>query len=438
VSPRSGGHGRAREVFVESLRLGLTSFGGPIAHLGYQRRAFVERLAWVDDETFAMLVALCQSLPGPASSQLSIAVGRIRAGWPGAVAAFLGFTLPSAALMTIVGLLVAGSALPEAGPVAGAIAGLKAAAVAVVAHAVVTMARRLTPDGPRLAVAIVAAVVVLAWPVAPAQVAAIVGAGIVGWLAWGRPSADDEESTAERRAVDAPETHDAADDRDAAETRGAAAGSLAGRVGSRRTTVRMGLAFAVVLMAAVAAPLLTDAPPIRFVAAVARAGALVFGGGHVVLPLLDAGVVAPGWITPDAFVAGYGFAQAVPGPLFTFAAYLGAASASGPGGVAGAAIATAAIFLPGALLVLGALPVLGELGRRPWLAGSLQGVNAAVVGILAAALITPVGAAGVTTPATAIIAAAGTLGLLSGRAAPLVVVAGAAAVMALLAAIGVA
>ncbi|HET7827957.1 MAG TPA: chromate efflux transporter, partial [Candidatus Limnocylindrales bacterium] len=406
--------GRAREVFVESLRLGLTSFGGPIAHLGYQRRAFVERLAWVDEETFAALVALCQSLPGPASSQLSIAVGRIRAGWAGALAAFLGFTLPSAALMTLVGLLVAGSALPQAGPVAGAIAGLKAAAVAVVAHAVVTMAGRLAPDVPRLAVAGAAAIVVLAWPVAPAQLATIVGAAIIGWLAWGRQTSTKGDEHADEDAPD----------------------RFPRRVGDRRATLVLGLAFMVVLVAAIAAPVLVDSPPVRFAAAVARAGALVFGGGHVVLPLLDAGVVAPGWITPDAFVAGYGFAQAVPGPLFTFAAYLGAISSAGPGGVAGATISTVAIFLPGALLVLAALPVLGGVARRPWLAGSLRGVNAAVVGILAAALLTPVGTSGITSPATGIIAAAGTAGLLSGRLPPLVVVAGAAAVMAVLGAAG--
>ena len=401
---------------MASLRLGLTSFGGPIAHLGYQRAAFVDRLRWLDDDSFAELVAVCQTLPGPASSQLSIAVGRIRAGWAGALAAFLGFTLPSAVLMTLAGLLVAEAALPSSGPLAGAIAGLKAAAVAVVAHAVVTMGRRLAPDAPRLLLAAAAAALLLAWPVAPAQVIAILLGGLAGWIAWGRTEAL------------------AAGDRSAPGARPPLRG---GRVGGRRTAATLGLATVALLLAAILAPLLTDAPPVRFVAALVRAGALVFGGGHVVLPLLDAGVVTPGYVDSGSFVAGYGFAQAMPGPLFSFGAYLGTISTSGPGGVAGAIIATVALFLPGALLILAALPVLGAARSRPRIAAALRGVNAVVVGILAAALVTPVATSGVTSLATATVALVGALALLGNRLPPLAVVAGSSVALAALAAIGV-
>ena len=351
--------GTARDVFTASLRLGLTSFGGPIAHLGYQRAAFVDRLGWLDDDAFAELVAVSQTLPGPASSQVSIAVGRIRAGWAGALAAFVGFTLPSAVLMTIAGLLVAQAVLPADGPVAGAIAGLKAAAVAVVAHAVVTMGRRLAPDLPRILLAAAAAILLLAWPLAPVQVGVIVLGGLLGWLAWGRGGTVPGD-------LDGPPM--------------AGEPLHPGRVGGRRTALVLGLAFLALLLVALVTPLLTDAPPARFAAALVRAGALVFGGGHVVLPLLDAGVVAPGYVPADAFVAGYGIAQAMPGPLFSFGAFLGAISTSGPGGVGGAVVGTVALFLPGAVLVLAALPVLGVARSRPGVAAALRGVNAVVVG----------------------------------------------------------
>ncbi|HEX5828974.1 MAG TPA: chromate efflux transporter [Candidatus Limnocylindrales bacterium] len=397
------GPGSALEVFVVSLRLGLTSFGGPIAHIGYQRRAFVETRGWLSDAAFADLVALAQTLPGPASSQLSIAVGRLRAGWSGALAAWLGFTLPSAIAMTLLGVWAVGTGIPTEGAVAGAVAGLKAAAVAVVAHAVLAMARRLTPDAPRVALAAAAALVMLAVQAAWAQGAMIALGALVGWVAW----------------------------RGAGEGAGQArgnAGRSALRAGGRRTA--LALAFVVVVGGSQAVALVTGDTTWDFTAAVVRAGALVFGGGHVVLPLLEAGVVAPGFVTDEAFLAGYGAAQAVPGPLFTFASYLGAVSAAGPGGVAGAALATVAIFLPGALLVLAALPVLGALAHRPGLAGALRGVNAVVVGILAAALVSPVGTSGITSPLSAAVAGLGTGALLSGRVPPVVVVAAAAAVMA--------
>jgi len=422
VSIPATGRGSATEVFVESLRLGLTSFGGPIAHLGYQRRAFVERLGWIDEATFAALVALCQTLPGPASSQLSIAVGRIRAGWSGALAAFVGFTLPSALLMALVAVLLGATGVADAGPVSGAIAGLKAAAVGVVAQAVVSMSRRLAPDRSRVLLAAAAAALVLGWPAATTQVVTIALGAVVGWLAWGRRGDWGDGDPAADRGADGHRP---------------ASSALEGRVGGRRTTVVMSGLFAAMLGAAFVAPALGAPSALEFVAALVRAGALVFGGGHVVLPLLDAGVVAPGWVSPDAFVAGYGFAQAVPGPLFSFAAFLGAISAAGPGGFAGATVATIAIFLPGALLVLAALPVLGATRDRPWVTGALRGVSSAVVGILAAALVTPVGTAGVTSAATALVAAAATVALLTERVPPLAVVAGAAATLAALSAVGV-
>ena len=409
--------GTAGEVFAASLRLGLTSFGGPVAHLGYQRAAFVDRLGWLDDDTFAELVALCQTLPGPASSQLSIVIGRMRAGWGGALAAFLGFTLPSAVLMTLAGLLVAGAVLPESGPAAGAIAGLKAAAVAVVAHAVVVMGRRLAPDLPRLLLAAAAAAMLLAWPLAPVQVAVIVLGALVGWLAWGRGGTTPADVASPPAAGEQLATD---------------------RVGGRRTALALGIAFLGLLLAAVLTPVITDAPPARFAASLVRAGALVFGGGHVVLPLLDAGVVTPGYVTADSFVAGYGFAQAMPGPLFSFGAFLGAVSTSGPGGVAGAVVGTIALFLPGAVLVLAALPLLGAARSRPGVAAALRGVNAVVVGMLAAALVVPVGTSGVTSLATGTVALVGAVALLGGRVPPLAIVVCSSLVLAALGAIGIA
>ena len=398
--------GSALEVLAVTLRLGLTSFGGPVAHLGYQREAFVERERWLDDHAFGELVALCQTLPGPGSSQLTVAVGRLRAGWTGAIAAWIGFTLPSAVLMMLVGLGVAVGGLPDAGPAAGAIAGLKAAAVAVVAQAVVSMARRLTPDAPRILMAVVAAAIALAVPTPLTQLLLIAGAALVGrvLLRLGRG------------AVTSPAEPEGPDDPPA--------------TGGRRTALVLAGVFALVVLGGQAIALASGDPGAGFVAALVRAGSLVFGGGHVVLPLLDAGVVAPGWVSPDAFLAGYGVAQAVPGPLFTFAAYLGTVATAGPGGAAGAAVATIAIFLPGTLLVLAALPALAALRRRPGLRSALDGVNAAVVGILAGALVHPVGTGGITSPTAAAVALAGGALLVTGRVPPIVVVVASSALMA--------
>jgi chromate transporter len=291
------------------------------------------------------------------------------------------------------------------------VAGLKAAAVAVVAQAVVAMALRLTPDAPRIAIAVGAGVLALAVPQPLVQPLLIVAGALLGWVGL-------------RQVAGA-----------AVPTAVAAGIPDAGRAGGVRTALVLAAAWVAVLVGSQVVAAATGRPELGFLAALVRAGALVFGGGHVVLPLLDTGVVAPGWVTPDAFLAGYGAAQALPGPLFSFAAYLGAISASGPGGMAGALLATVAIFLPGAILVLAALPVLRRVRGRPGVAAALAGTNAAVVGVLAAALVTPVATGGLTSIPAVIAAGLGAAGLILGRVPPLVVVAGSAAGLALVAAL---
>ena len=402
---RSAGVG---EVFRVTLRLGLTSFGGPIAHLGYFRREYVERRRWIGEAHYADLVALGQFLPGPASSQVGMAVGIDRAGLPGGLAAWLGFTLPSALIMAGLGVGVAGGALPGGSWVDG----LKLAAVAVVAHAVWSMARALAPDLPRAGLAL-----------ASAAVASPGG----DTLHAGRPHR-------RRRDGGAPVPAAPRGRREAAARPGRRARASRRRApGGRR---RAG--------AVPPAPRRSAGPPPRdgrplvaFADAFYRAGALVFGGGHVVLPLLEASVVEPGWVSEDAFLAGYGAAQALPGPIFAFAAFLGAtASGPVPGGIVGAVVATVAIFLPGGLLVVAALPSWHALRARPRTRAALAGVNAAVVGILAAALIDPVARGGVTGPADVAVAAAGFAALLTGRVSPLAVVAGAVAATLVIRALG--
>ena len=345
---------RVGEVFLAFLRLGLTSFGGPVAHLGYFRDDLVARRGWLADREYADLVALCQFLPGPASSQVGFAIGLRRAGFAGALAAFVAFTLPSAVLL----VLFAAGANALGGPIGqGAIEGLKVVAVAIVAQAVWGMARSLTPDAPRAGVAVVAAAVALLAPGVIGQVGAI-AIGVVAGLLLLRGSAQPDSAP------------------------------VAG-FGIRPA---VGVACLIVLgPALVALPLAAAADgALALVDAFFRSGALVFGGGHVVLPLLQAEVVQTGWVSADSFLAGYGAAQAVPGPLFTFAAYLGAVSSVGPGGVAGAAIALAAIFLPGFLVLVGVLPFWDAVRGRPRVRAGMCGANAAVVGILGAALYTPV------------------------------------------------
>ena len=354
--------GNVLEVFWVFLRLGLTSFGGPVAHLAYFREAFVERRRWLSEKAYADLVALCQFLPGPASSQVGMALGLQRAGYGGMLAAWFAFTMPSVLLLVAFAYGVAAVGdLSEA----GWISGLKAAAVAVVAHAVLGMAKSLTPDAARASIAAVAMIIVLLLPHPFVLVGAIAAAGMIG-LFWLKPEAEQQK----------PED------------------AFPVRVSKRFAVCCLGL-FALLLAGL---PLLAAATGQGWAALTDlfyRAGALVFGGGHVVLPLLQAETVHTGLVDADSFLAGYGAAQAVPGPLFTFAGFLGASSSGEPTGILGAAIAIIAIFLPAALLVLGALPFWEGLRSNAWARRALMGVNAGVVGILAAALYDPVFTAGV-------------------------------------------
>lgn len=376
-----------RDVLRVSLRLGLTSFGGPIAHLGYFRDEYVVRRRWLDESTYADLVALCQFLPGPASSQVGIAIGQLRAGYAGALAAWAGFTLPSAIALVLFayGVDALGGALGS-----GWLHGLKVVAVAVVAQAVLGMMRSLAPDRERATLAVVAAAIVLAVPSAWGQIGAIVLGGVVGIVL---PRSD------------APVNHVALP---LAVSRAAGAALL--------------ILFFVLLAGL---PLLAAAMPsqsLKLFDAFYRAGSLVFGGGHVVLPLLQASVVPPGWVSNDAFLAGYGAAQAVPGPLFTFAAYLGAVMGPQPNGWLGATLCLVAVFLPSFLLVVGMLPFWDQLRRRPLAQSALRGVNAAVVGLLLAALYNPVWTAGITGPYDFALAVAGFLLLFMWQTPPWLVV----------------
>jgi chromate transporter len=346
--------GSFAEILLAFLRLGLTSFGGPIAHLGYFRDAFVVRRRWLDEATYADLVALCQFLPGPASSQVGFAIGVARGrGLHGGLAAWLGFTLPSALAL----VLFAQGAAAFAG--SGVLHGLKVVAVAVVAQAVWGMARSLCPDRPRAAIAVAAAVLLLLAPGSIGQIAAIVAGGVAGLVL----------------------CRDAGQAGTAAEP-----GHLAFPISRRFGTVCLAGFFLLLVLLPVAAAAWPDVRLLALADAFYRSGALVFGGGHVVLPLLQSAVVQPGLVGNDAFLAGYGAAQAVPGPLFTVSAFLGEVA----GGWSGAAVALAAIFLPGLLVLLGALPFWDAMRRRPRVQAAMRGVNAAVVGVLLAALYTPV------------------------------------------------
>jgi chromate transporter len=375
------------EVLGASLRLGLTSFGGPIAHLGYFHDEYVVRRKWLDEKTYADLVALCQFLPGPASSQVGIAIGQLRAGYAGALAAWAGFTLPSALALVLFayGVDALGGALGS-----GWLHGLKVVAVAVVAQAVLGMMRSLAPDRERATLAIVAAAIVLVVPSAWGQISAIVLGGVFGIVL---------------PKKDAPVNHVA----------------LPLAV-SRRSGACLLILFFVLL---IGLPLLAASLPsqsLKLFDAFYRAGSLVFGGGHVVLPLLQASVVPPGWASNDAFLAGYGAAQAVPGPLFTFAAYLGAVMGPQPNGWAGAGLCLVAVFLPSFLLVIGTLPFWDQLRRLPVAQGVLCGVNAAVVGLLLAALYNPVWTSGITSGVDFALAAAGFLLLFMWQVPPWLVV----------------
>lgn len=378
--------GSASEVFTAFLKLGLTSFGGPIAHLGYFRREFVEQRNWVSDSQYAQLLALCQFLPGPASSQLGFSLGLLRAGWAGALAAFIAFTLPSALLLFAFAAL-----LPQLSGTAGsaAIHGLKLVALAVVAQGVLGMTRQLCPDVPRMTIAALAAVVLLVSGQAWMQLVVVALGAVAGVTL----------------------RHD---------VQPVSGGGLGLRYGS---ALGWGLV-AVFLVLLFGLPLAARGGDglVAVTEAFYRAGALVFGGGHVVLPLLEETVVKPGWISPDEFLAGYGAAQAVPGPMFTLAAYLGARLPGAEGGIIGAGIALAAIFLPGFLLVAGVLPIWRAITGRPRAARAVAGINAAVVGLLGAALYDPVWTSAVRGPADLAIALVGFTLLAAWRASALLVV----------------
>ncbi len=372
-----GGH-RAAEVFAAFLRLGLTSFGGPVAHLGFFRQAFVHERGWLDERSYAELVALCQFLPGPTSSQVGFAVGLHRGGVLAACLGSFAFTLPSAALMVALGLGVAAADIGDWEPL---FQGFKAAAVAVVAWALWGMARTLCPDGRTRLLALLACGVVLVAPTLAGQLAAIaLGAAAGGAVIQWRP---DE---------------------------GGAPAPLAVRLGRRGATAAA-VAFAGLLAGLPLLAALVGGVPLVLADALYRAGALVFGGGHVVLPLLQTAVVEPGLIDTERFLAGYGLAQALPGPLFAFGGYIGAVA----GGLGLALLGTIAVFLPGFLLVLALLPLWERLRADPRVRRPLAGVDAAVVGILAAALWDPVLRHGVTTPGDGLIAAAALALLAWGR-----------------------
>jgi chromate transporter len=354
----------AWEVLRVFLRLGLTSFGGPVAHLGYFRTEFVARRRWLSEADYVDIVALCQFLPGPASSQTGIVIGTLRAGLPGGLAAWLGFSGPSALAMILFAYGV--SAVGSVGEAAW-LHGLKIVAVAVVAQALWGMARNLCPDRARATMAVGGAVIALAVPSAAGQVGAILLGGLIGWRLL--PGQVDQDPAPLRVQI------------------------------GRRLALGALVAFVVLL---VGLPLLAAATGDHAVALFSsfyRSGALVFGGGHVVLPLLQQAVVPQGWLDNDAFLAGYGAAQAVPGPLFTFAAYLGAVMGPAPHGWIGGVLCLVAIYLPSFLLLLGVLPHWDALRRRADVRAALKGVNAAVVGLLLAALYTPVWTSAILAPA---------------------------------------
>jgi chromate transporter len=375
------------DVLRVFLKLGLTSFGGPIAHIGYFREEFVARRSWLDDETFSDLVALCQFLPGPASSQVGFSIGLIRAGYLGGLAAWTGFTLPSAIALV---LFAYGTHLLDGSVGSGLLHGLMLAAVAIVAQAVWGMARTLCPDPRRAPIALIAVLIVLLIPSAVSQVASIlVGAALGFWLCR-------MPSPASRGAWVVPVSR--------------SAGLVALAI------------FALLLVGVPLFGRLGHSQGAALFDAFYRSGALVFGGGHVVLPLLRDAFVGPGWVSDDTFLAGYGAAQAVPGPLFTFAAYLGAVVGPAPHGVAGAALGLFGIFLPGVLILIGTLPFWHALRSREGAQAAIRGVNAAVVGILGGALYNPVWISSVKTSGDFCVALAGIILLAVWRAPPLLVV----------------
>ncbi len=344
------------DIFLISLRLGISSFGGPIAHLGYFHEEYVRRRKWIDERTYADLVALCQFLPGPASSQVGIGIGVARGGALGGFIAFLGFTMPSVIALILFALLLKEMDIADA----GWIHGLKLVAVAVVAHAIIGMASKLTPDISRKTLALFAVIITLIWQTAFTQVGIIIIAAVVGLFLFNKKAEEDTEH-------------------------------FGLPLSKRFATVCIILFFGLLALL----PFLREITGANWIAmfdSFYRAGALVFGGGHVVLPLLEREFVPTGWLNEQEFLAGYGAAQAVPGPLFTFAAYLGAVINGWKGGL----LATVAIFLPAFLLIFGALPFWDSLRKNRKMKGALLGVNAAVVGILIAAFYQPIWTSSIT------------------------------------------
>lgn len=386
-SDRSIFAGTPLEVFVTFLKLGLTSFGGPIAHLGYFRLELVEKRRWVSESQFSQLLAICQFLPGPASSQLGFSLGLLRAGWTGALAAFLAFTAPSALL-----LIVFAAFLPYlSGEIGSAsIHGLKLVALAVVTQGVLGMLRQLCPDAQRVTIAAFAAVILLVVGSAVMQLLVVAGGAVAGVLFCRNlmPNAEDD---------------------------------LKLNYGSRFGWILLAIFFLLLF----GLPLLVTAKPglLEVGDAFYRAGALVFGGGHVVLPLLEESVVTSGWIPQDRFLAGYGAAQAVPGPMFSFAAYLGMVLPGDQGGLLGASIALLGIFLPGFLLVAGVLPLWRRVSGGVTAARAIAGVNAAVVGLLGAALYDPIFISAVRGPVDIAIGIVALMLLIAWRLSPLIIVA---------------
>lgn len=347
------------ELLLISTRLGFTSFGGPVAHLGYFHTEYIRRRKWMDEKSYADLVALCQFLPGPASSQVGIGIGVMRAGAIGGIVSFIGFTLPSVIALIAFALILQGFDVGNA----GWIHGLKIVAVAVVAHAIIGMAQKLTPDLKRKTLALFALVVALLWQTAYSQIGIILIAAILGYFLYKHQQESGEEAT-----VNFP-------------------------ISRKFAVICLTLFFGLLVLL----PILREITSVDWIAmfdSFYRSGSLVFGGGHVVLPLLEREFVPTGWLSEEAFLAGYGAAQAVPGPLFTFAAYLGAVMNGWQGGL----LATAAIFLPAFLLIYGTLPFWDTLRRNAKVKGALMGVNAAVVGILIAAFYQPIWTSSILAP----------------------------------------
>jgi chromate transporter len=379
--------GTVAEVFAVFARLGLTCFGGPIAHLGYFHEEFVVRRKWLDEKTYADLVALCQFLPGPASSQVGFSIGLLRARYLGALAAWTGFTLPSAVAL----VLFAYGAGELGGPIgSGILHGLRLVAVAIVAQAIWGMARTLCPDRERAGIATIVALIMLFSNASIAQIGTITFGAIAGlWLC---------------------------------RTKAPSASSRIALPVSRTVGVVALSAFFIFLIGLPILQAAVDTPGLVLFDAFYRSGALVFGGGHVVLPLLREAFVGPGWVSDDTFLAGYGAAQAVPGPLFTFAAYLGAVVSPSPHGVRGAVLGLIGIFLPGMLILLGTLPFWNSFRERSGAQAAMRGINAAVVGLLVAALYNPLWVTSVKTLGDFAIALVGFVLLTAWRAPPLLVV----------------